>query len=864
MPEQAPQPETQDLPDTEMEEPEDYKRKGPDSRTVVLAPEKKKQKIDWTSRELLHQRSLWWMLQRPKKYVLEPHSIWYMNLRWDGWGGECHQWSSPRTTCFTPTARRRTSSRSTSRTGRSIESTSRKTPWQKKMSCDTGRFSKLLIVKNYVNLWTRTSSARSGLATWRKELRWWTQHGSGSSKDCRMANWLQRANYAPGASWTLVKSYLQDLQQPRVCPRGSWWVQLPHTISSWLHLTTWRVRSVRQGLHLKRKSGKYWPNGELFLRKVVVVPPPNTWRQLAHFDQNFNIPEESFGKFGLLCQKPAYGLNDAPLAWQMSLQETLEEGGGVQSLLDECLWHFKFPDGRLQGLISTHVDDLAIASGEQFLMEQQRKLNSKYGSIKAQRTCTFHPLRVPIRWTSWRWLQDRPAEFCGLTSMPGDHRRRWQLATSHCRGTHEVSKCSWWTSLADCNTSWPGCWCQHSSRTSGKSHCGRPVDGQLCLQGQAKAVLYGMGLTYRRFSTSTHWRLLAIHDASAAAKGRNYAQEGVIILLAPDHLRLDWKIHTDCGTDVNEEIFGGPAHILYAHGAKAKRICYNEPCRNLGGHLRPWNINAGEFATGWDSDEGSKTHSPTTCSTIQGGLLASRQLHRLQGLRFFDHSSHSFAPGQKPEDLHPCTSRSQNQRPTSMDHSDPNRQHDCRSVDQGDVLKATTWSDGRWRSSLLQQGWSPEDCQWSMISLRNSSRRVTPHGPKTIWASRTSSRSNTTPSTRSTWSTASSTRMNLCTLRAQLEEWKTTRNVLLKKFHSIWTACTGLHLVSHDDGDFLPDLRFVLDQEDVESAQKLHSDPNVGWGHPCDLQSDGLGVPWNASTWRTRTTSTTSCRSTTQ
>ena len=66
-----------------MEEPEDYKRKGPDSRTVVLAPEKKKQKIDWTSRELLHQRSLWWMLQRPKKYVLEPHSIWYeLEVRW--------------------------------------------------------------------------------------------------------------------------------------------------------------------------------------------------------------------------------------------------------------------------------------------------------------------------------------------------------------------------------------------------------------------------------------------------------------------------------------------------------------------------------------------------------------------------------------------------------------------------------------------------------------------------------------------------------------------------------------------------------------------------------------------------------------
>ena len=83
MPEQLPLPEAQDLPDTEMEEPEDNKRKGPDSRTVVLAPEKKKQRIQWTSRDLLYQRSLWWMLQRPKKYVLEPHSY-QMNLRKDG------------------------------------------------------------------------------------------------------------------------------------------------------------------------------------------------------------------------------------------------------------------------------------------------------------------------------------------------------------------------------------------------------------------------------------------------------------------------------------------------------------------------------------------------------------------------------------------------------------------------------------------------------------------------------------------------------------------------------------------------------------------------------------------------------------
>ena len=93
---------------------------------------------------------------------------------------------------------------------------------------------------------------------------------------------------------------------------------------------------------------------------------------------------------------------------------------------------------------------------------------------------------------------------------------------------------------------------------------------------KAKQKQYeGLGLVYRKFSTSTPWRILSIRDASAAAKTRNYAQEGILILLAPDHLRLDSKVHTICGAEVNEEIFGGTTHILFAHGPKAKRICYS-------------------------------------------------------------------------------------------------------------------------------------------------------------------------------------------------------------------------------------------------------------------------------------------------
>lgn len=63
--------------------PTTTKRKDPETRTVVIAPEKKKQKILWTSTELLHQRSMGWMMQRSRKISLEPTPIWYeLDDRW--------------------------------------------------------------------------------------------------------------------------------------------------------------------------------------------------------------------------------------------------------------------------------------------------------------------------------------------------------------------------------------------------------------------------------------------------------------------------------------------------------------------------------------------------------------------------------------------------------------------------------------------------------------------------------------------------------------------------------------------------------------------------------------------------------------
>ena len=68
-------------------------------------------------------------------------------------------------------------------------------------------------------------------------------------------------------------------------------------------------------------------------RSVVILPPPNVWRHLAAASSDFSVQDSS--QWGLLCLKPVYGLNDAPLAWQLSLQEYLCEIKGSSSVMDE-------------------------------------------------------------------------------------------------------------------------------------------------------------------------------------------------------------------------------------------------------------------------------------------------------------------------------------------------------------------------------------------------------------------------------------------------------------------------------------------------------------------------------------------------
>ena len=81
-----------------------------------------------------------------------------------------------------------------------------------------------------------------------------------------------------------------------------------------------------------------------------------------------------------------------------------------------------------------------------------------------------------------------------------------------------------------------------------------------------------LGIHYRRFETKNQ-RLVCIHDASSASKGRNYAQEGVLVAVADDYF-VD-NIAAETSDEDQVKLHGGAMHVIHAHGCKAKRVSYS-------------------------------------------------------------------------------------------------------------------------------------------------------------------------------------------------------------------------------------------------------------------------------------------------
>ena len=134
-----------------------------------------------------------------------------------------------------------------------------------------------------------------------------------------------------------------------------------------------------------RKLGVSSPN-----RLVVLLPPLNVFRHLSELDPSFNFVESSVHNYGLICNKPVYGLNDAPLAWQMCLHSFIQEDqGGERSLLDENAFVFR-EKGETVAMMTTHVDDIAVTAKKPWLAKNHQAFVTPFGKVTRQQLPFTH------------------------------------------------------------------------------------------------------------------------------------------------------------------------------------------------------------------------------------------------------------------------------------------------------------------------------------------------------------------------------------------------------------------------------------------------------------------------------------------
>ena len=308
------------------------------------------------------------------------------------------------------------------------------------------------------------------------------------------------------------------------------------------------------------------------LRKVAVIVPRNVWRHLARHDPSFQIPEDKIDEYVLICLKPIYGLNDAPLAWQLCLHQHFEASGAIASLLDENLffWMKKKETGIL-AIATTHVDDVGAASKGSWLKEHYEMLKGKFGQVTRQQLPFTHCGVVYSRTTTgFMMSQD---EFCSKlkpAKIPAGKKDDAFLEPSEVTSFRSILGALLWLTATRLDIIADVSYLQTQVTQARVKH----LKEANAIVTRAKAeVGNNLGLHFRRLRPPL--RLACIHDSSAAGSTKQYAQEGVLVLLMEDRIGdLNGAMEKTLSND-ETVIMGGAAHILWGHGAKAKRISYS-------------------------------------------------------------------------------------------------------------------------------------------------------------------------------------------------------------------------------------------------------------------------------------------------
>ena len=573
---------TMSIEDAKMTEPrtQAIKRDGPETRTVVLGPERKKQRFQFVMPiEELHLRSLWWMLQRPIVVNWDPLSFFEAgssDLSWHALHQE-HEMFHHAQALFNIPCRTPAVLHVDLREGhvfRVDEDTDVLTEgdltkhWHDFEVSDAAEIKQFVDEKAFTKIHVTkvTDNMTVVDCTWvRKYKRMPDGTRKAKSRLCARGFLDPQRHDMPTRSTTATR-----LSQRLVLSMCTIYNMI---MESWdisgAFLKGFSFEKVRQ---LLLKKGIHSP-----VRQVALIPPANVWRHLGKIDPSFAIGDDELNKWLLLCEKPIYGLNDAPLAWQLNIHEHLESQGGIQSVLDENLFYWKSTSNKassseLQALITTHVDDLAVCSIRTFLNQQYQKMTATYGKVSLQTLPFSHcGSRYSATPTGLRMDQQefsKNLKEVTIKDAENDERDLTKEEQSTLRS--QLGGLLWLAAtrldlVADIGV-------LQSYVT--KSKVKHLKAANMVVKKAKDPQFQELGLIYQRFSPRASWRLMCIHDASAPSKQRDYAQEGVLVLLAEDKFSQTSAYEID-GENVSEETFGGKAHVLWSQGSRSKRISYS-------------------------------------------------------------------------------------------------------------------------------------------------------------------------------------------------------------------------------------------------------------------------------------------------
>ncbi|CAE7220811.1 unnamed protein product, partial [Symbiodinium sp. CCMP2456] len=284
------------------------------------------------------------------------------------------------------------------------------------------------------------------------------------------------------------------------------------------------------------------------IRKVAIVAPANVWRHLASFDPKFRIDFTRVNEYVLLCIKPVYGISDAPLAWQLCLRSHFEEQKGVPSLTDENYFYWRDSKDQCSAGVTTHVDDCGAAGKRKWLDEQYELLVKKFGKVTRQKLpfvhCGVLYSRTP---NGYLMSQDDVCAKLKPAPIPKGKKDEDLLTAEEITSFCSILGGLLWLTATRLDL----------------------VSDVCLLQSQvtkAKVVHLKQANNVVKRAQAEQGQHLGLHFANF---------DSILVLLCEDQLARTSRNEEVILEDDQTHRLGGTAHILWAHGAKAKRISYS-------------------------------------------------------------------------------------------------------------------------------------------------------------------------------------------------------------------------------------------------------------------------------------------------